>query len=147
MTAARLSAFDKSPGRRRSVSLTPLVDVVFLLLIFFMLASTFLDNNAMTMLTPESDAEAVEQDDNVVEVRLIAGDRLNVDGEESRIERLAEMLKTRFRNNPALSVTVLVEETVPTQSLVSVLEAVKESGISSIVTAPVNSATGGEISP
>src|SRR3546814_20664632 len=40
-------------GRRRaSISLTPLIDVVFILLIFFMLASSFLDERAIEIDSP-----------------------------------------------------------------------------------------------
>jgi len=51
--SAQLSFADSLPSRRRSlISLTPLIDVVFILLIFFMLASSFADWRAIGLSTP-----------------------------------------------------------------------------------------------
>ena len=49
--------FATAPSRRRLISLTPLIDVVFILLIFFMLASSFLDWRAIGLDAP-ADATA-----------------------------------------------------------------------------------------
>src|SRR3546814_18552679 len=45
-------------GRRRLISLTPLIDVVFILLVFFMLASSFVDWRAIVLDTPAAATRA-----------------------------------------------------------------------------------------
>jgi len=51
------------PRRRRNlISLTPLIDVVFILLVFFMLASSFLDWRYVTMDTPAARTAALPSD-------------------------------------------------------------------------------------
>ena len=48
------------PRRRRSpISLTPLIDVVFILLVFFMLASSFLDWRSITLAAPSAEAYGI----------------------------------------------------------------------------------------
>src|SRR3546814_3113150 len=44
--------FSRGPRRRVRISLTPLIDVVFILLIFFMLATSFVDDRAIEVGAP-----------------------------------------------------------------------------------------------
>lgn len=50
------------------VNITPLIDVVFLLLIFFMITTSFRHESPIRINPPESPAEATVQKDNVIEV-------------------------------------------------------------------------------
>jgi biopolymer transport protein ExbD len=55
---ARLQFAAGIPARRRSlISLTPLIDVVFILLVFFMLASSFADWRAIDLTPPATAGE------------------------------------------------------------------------------------------
>ena len=66
------SNVEEATRRRRSlVILTPLVDVVFILLVFFMLAANFSDQRVIDMLTPAAAKEATEADSvGVVLIRI-----------------------------------------------------------------------------
>lgn len=57
--------------RRRLVSLTPLIDVIFILLIFFMLASTFVDQHIFSVDAPASSTVAAEDEPDAREPVLI----------------------------------------------------------------------------
>jgi len=61
------------------IGLTPLIDVVFLLLVFFMLASTFLRFNYLPLASGGQGASAVELSETVI-VRVQAGGTLDVNG-------------------------------------------------------------------
>ena len=52
-TTQRLSLAPQNNRRRNLISLTPLIDVVFILLVFFMLASSFLDWRSITLDPPK----------------------------------------------------------------------------------------------
>lgn len=71
--------------RRRSpdvaIDLTPLIDVVFLLLIFFMVTTTFVRDSGLTLELPEADAEAVVQPRDPIEVRVAADGTYQVAGD------------------------------------------------------------------
>lgn len=63
------------------VELTPLIDVVFLLLIFFMVSSTFKDEARLAVDLPESSAETSDQPPQSLEVVLTADGRYFINGE------------------------------------------------------------------
>jgi biopolymer transport protein ExbD len=75
-------------GRRSLIGLTPLVDVVFILLVFFMLASSFLDWRTIELNVPAAGA-AAGGEALVVEVST---DGLMVAGEPVTLDQIAARL-------------------------------------------------------
>ena len=53
-----------------NIELTPLIDVVFLLLIFFMISTTFTKETALKINLPEANGEASEQQPQSLEVQV-----------------------------------------------------------------------------
>ena len=54
---------DITPRRARTISLTPLIDVVFILLLFFMLSTQFTEQQAITFKVPAANTAAIVQPD------------------------------------------------------------------------------------
>ena len=124
----QLSSFKR---RKSTIGLTPLIDVVFLLLIFFMLASTFLKFSAM----PISGARGGGQGGNLAEIAIIQvrglqdirinGQQVGLDGVRAQIDDLVGKGVTRAVVQPAKSAQV--------QDLVKVLEVTKTAPLKSVV--------------
>jgi len=72
-------------GRRNleepQINLTSLIDVVFLLLIFFMVTTTFVNSSGLEIILPEAGGETQAAPDNTLEVAVDAADRVYVRGE------------------------------------------------------------------
>jgi biopolymer transport protein ExbD len=109
------------------IGLTPLIDVVFILLIFFMLASSFLDWRGFEMSVSIRDGSTTRQSDTrsmTIEIDQAGGITLN--GEVIAITRLVPMLReqpdrTKFYIRPVNGATL--------QQLVSVMDALGRGGI------------------
>jgi biopolymer transport protein ExbD len=124
----RLSEWQR---RKSSIGLTPLIDVVFLLLIFFMLASTFLKFSAVSISGARSGGASA----NLSEIALIQirgttdirinGKTVGLRGVLPQIDELIGKGVTRAVIQPAKSATV--------QDLVKVLEVAKASELKSVV--------------
>ncbi len=71
---------NRTAHQRRPIALTPLIDVVFLLLVFFMLASTFLKHTSLpiTAAAPAAQSEALHK---TALVNVSAGGAILVNGE------------------------------------------------------------------
>src|SRR3954454_17823492 len=83
------------PPIRQSLPLTPLVDIVFLLLMFFMLSTTFTKFGNLDLRggsAQASNAPAGTPDVPSVLIRLSKGPMLKVNGEDVVIEQLASRL-------------------------------------------------------
>ncbi|MAN64029.1 MAG: hypothetical protein CMI60_19010 [Parvibaculum sp.] len=131
--------FDEAIHKKRIVSLTPLIDVVFLLLIFFMLASSFLQTQSIAVLTPAPDPEEVETDRHVVEVWVLNDGSLRLDGEPIAPDALSEGIRNNLGGDPEAVVSILAENGSAVQPLISAIEAARNGGALSIGTSRVES--------
>ncbi|MFP4559686.1 MAG: ExbD/TolR family protein [Thiohalorhabdus sp.] len=65
-----------------TIELTPLIDVVFLLLIFLMISTTFVSRTGLQVQVPEADSARANPDDERVEVMVTEEGDFLVDGDE-----------------------------------------------------------------
>lgn len=129
-TATKPRSFSDSvrSGRRRSlISLTPLIDVVFILLLFFMLASSFVDLNSIVLDAPAggSGARSVEGA-LLVDVRL---DGVRFAGRYVAMDELLQRVKIALADAPDRRVLVRPAEQVRLQDTVRILDALSAAGV------------------
>jgi biopolymer transport protein ExbD len=133
---------DDVPKRKRGmVSLTPLIDVVFLLLIFFMLTTSFMSTQSLSVVTPAPSADELPQDARVVEIWLMGDGTLRVNGEPVEADALTEAVKAEIGGRKDMAVTILAEQGSKTQALVAAVEAARVSGANGVGTARVEKIT------
>lgn len=99
------------------MSLTPLIDVIFILLVFFMLASNFLQWRSLELNVP-GEGQASSQDVEPVVVRLGADGAITVDGRSVALEQLGVELPARTDGG----VVLRPGAEVPLQRVVAVLD-------------------------
>lgn len=120
----------KRERRRPLISLTPLIDVVFILLVFFMLASSFLDWRAIDLNTPQS-AVAGGGMESALLVE-VCPDELRLAGRpmsrEALVSRVSELLET----DPGRRVLVKPARGVRLQATVDVVDRLDAAGVSGL---------------
>jgi len=113
--------------RRSPISLTPLIDVVFILLVFFMLASSFLDWRAIDLNAPgKAAASASMAGAMLVEIRR---DGLRLAGQRIALPDLAARVGAKIRETPDQRVIVQPAAGVVLQDAVAVLDALSAAGV------------------
>ena len=99
------------PARRRhSIGLTPLIDVVFILLVFFMLATSLTDWRGIGLATGASPAEPDQPPPAVV--RLAAGGQFHYQGEAIELQALARQLRRALDSGDISAAIVRPDEGV-----------------------------------
>ena len=82
--------FRRQSQQEVSVNLTPLIDVVFLLLIFFMVSTTFTRETELQIDLPEAEGTKAEQEAELIEVEISADGVYSINGERLEgVERAA----------------------------------------------------------
>lgn len=117
---------DLASGTRRArISITPLIDVVFILLLFFMLSSSFMQWRQLDLPLPSAGAAA---DAPVVSVRVLdnAG-AIAVNEEQSRVGD-SGWLKARVSAHPDAVFAIEVAEGVQMQAMIRLVDALKSAG-------------------
>ncbi|MCG6864738.1 MAG: biopolymer transporter ExbD, partial [Thiogranum sp.] len=72
----------RSRGEEPEVNLTPLIDVVFILLIFFMVSTTFQKESQIKIELPEASGEPVEDRKELLEIVIDAEGRYFIDQQQ-----------------------------------------------------------------
>jgi len=104
----------------RRISLTPLIDVVFLLLIFFMLSSTFLKFTAINIKGGQASAGTADIS-NLVLVRVHQDKKIEVNGQIVAPEELEQFLSS-LAITGNMHIVVKPMEGVTVQGVVDVIE-------------------------
>ncbi|MFT6878412.1 MAG: biopolymer transport protein ExbD [Granulosicoccus sp.] len=123
-----------TPRRRSVISLTPLIDVVFILLLFFMLASNFSKERTVSWNTTGEGGNLTE----VLplessQIYLQAAQRYVLDGKTMPESMLLEELAVRHFVNPLHSVIISVSEEIDVQTLLDLIARIKITGVEKVV--------------
>jgi biopolymer transport protein ExbD len=118
------------PPRRARVSLTPLIDVVFILLVFFMLASSLLQWRSIDL---DASAKAAAAPSNgksiIVDIRT---DDIRVGGETIALDTLTRRMAANVAERPDQRVLVRPAEGVLLQDAIVVLDRLKAAGVANM---------------
>lgn len=133
-----MSEFVFRPARRRrrvNLNLTSLIDVLFLLLIFFMLTSTFRQAGEMELELPESSTStpaASGQQVRPTEVVLRADGSVLLDGEVIDQEQLVQRLRERVAGREDARVMLNAEADARHADVVQLIDLVREVGFAGL---------------
>ena len=118
------------------ISLVPMIDVLLIMLIFFMVTSTYLNLDMIPVaergaapraLAPESDVAKGAAPPRIL-IRLGADNVAYVRGQAIDPTGLATLVRGRMAENAATEIIVLPSGNADTQALVSVMDAVVQAG-------------------
>jgi biopolymer transport protein ExbD len=117
------------------INLTPLIDVVFLLLIFFMVSTTFEHQSRIQIELPEATAEASKPDDESLEILIDAQGRYFL-GEQQVVNTELNTLKGAIREalgeRESVPVMIRADARTPHQAVVRALDATSQLGLVNI---------------
>ena len=122
------------PQRKEELELniTPLIDVVFLLLIFFMVSTTFERESEIKITLPKVSQEGGEAESQVVHVAIDANERLYIDERPLEDARLATIRAAIAASGQALedpAVMIKADAGVSHEIVVRVMDAARQSGL------------------
>ena len=115
-----------------ALNLSPLIDVIFILLIFVVLVARFVDQDRMDVTVPSAEAGRPAQVDALMITVSQAGEVMIEDRLVSREELPEELKKARSRFGRAV---LVADEDVPLQVAVDVISAAKLQGFGGVAVA------------
>ncbi len=117
-----------------TINLTPMIDVVFLLVIFFMVGSKFseAESRIKVNVPTAGDMRSIARVPDERVVAISSDGVLSLDGNPVTLGQLTESLRQQHEVYPALRVAVRGEARGTLQQTVEVLQAVRRSGVEQI---------------
>jgi biopolymer transport protein ExbD len=111
--------------------ISPLIDVVFILLIFFMVSTTFVKDMQLDLERPGAQS-AVPAKSDVPRVAIDAGGGLHVEGVAVRPWMLQSRVQDLLAAGDTDSVLVVVDRRVPAEKLVEVVDQCRLAGAKNV---------------
>jgi biopolymer transport protein ExbD len=118
------------------IQITPLIDMVFILLIFFVVTTSFVSETGLNIERPlSSSSERLPRES--IPVAVNANGRIAVDGRRTGLFSIRPLLERRLRSQPGLAVVIVADKVVPVDRVVRVMDEVKAAGIAQVALATV----------
>ena len=128
------SARDKKRGLSE-INLTPLIDVVFILLIFFLITSTFVQNPGIEVQLPKASSAPPTSEQASVVITVTDQGRIIHHGEAVGIDELEIRLKGLHAKSPEQLVVVQADEATQHGQVVEVMDLARKVGFNMLAIA------------
>ncbi|MDN3639620.1 biopolymer transporter ExbD [Simiduia curdlanivorans] len=123
--------FKRAKREEESVNLTPLIDVVFLLLIFFMVSTTFTKETHLSIDLPEAKGEAAETQPQHIEILIHADGSYAINGQtlvDKKLPTLLRALQAVGNDNTKTPLIITADANTPHQSVITAMDAAGQLG-------------------
>lgn len=113
-----------------NISMSSMTDIVFLLLIFFLVTSTLVNPNALKLLLPKSTGQVSAKPTVTVSIKDWGNDRYtyHINGDEKhplQFEQVEDQLVGILQSEEEPTFSIYSDETVPVRELVQVMNIAK----------------------
>lgn len=123
--------FQESNEEEMQVDIAPLIDIVFILLIFFMVTTTFVKDMKLELERPSA-SSATPSSSKVVRLFIDQQGDIYLDGDQIRVWMIQSKLRELLATSTEKSVLVVTDEGVPSGKLVEVVDQARLAGAGSV---------------
>ena len=117
------------------VELTPMIDVVFLLLIFFMISTTFIERSGLKINLPESSSLQVKQEETELQVYLTADGQIFLQRQSITFVELTQKLSAYGPAAKQMTFVLMADKDVRHGQVIQLMDAAKSVGFSELAIA------------
>ena len=115
------------------INITPMLDIVFIMLIFFIVTTSFVKETGLEVSRPSSTPPMeVKQDKGPIVVKINSGSLISVKGRILEPRAVQANLEREKAEKPTSPLIVAAHPDADTQALVTILDAAKAVGIESV---------------
>ena len=105
-------------------SMASLTDIIFLLLIFFMLTSTLVSPNALKLLLPSSSSQTIAKQN--IKISINKDLEYFIDTKKVSFEELPDLIRAKMVNEEDPTIVLNAEKSVPWDNIVQIMNLSKE---------------------
>jgi biopolymer transport protein ExbD len=121
-----------APGEEDDVNVTPLLDIVFIMLIFFIVTATFIKEPGIQVQRPPADT-AQQQKLVSILVAISSDNRIWINRQEVPLEGVRAAVERLRRENPKGSAVIQSDGGAHSRYLIEVLQQIRDAGVKDVV--------------
>ncbi|MBO1254523.1 biopolymer transporter ExbD [Alteromonas sp. 5E99-2] len=114
------------------VDMTPMLDIVFIMLIFFIVTTSFVKEKGLGVNRPEDNQNQNQNPSQALSIRIDADGVIQMNGREVDIRRVIANVQTYLANTPTTSAAIQAHEDTEHGIVVEVMNQAKIAGIEQV---------------
>ncbi|MCO5231058.1 MAG: biopolymer transporter ExbD [Chitinophagales bacterium] len=128
--------FGKRKREKGEVFVASLNDIMFFLLLFFLIASSLVSSNGINLNLPSANAQVVP--DKTVDVSITQDLQYYVNKSPVSIEMMAVSIESAIGENNAATVVIRADKSIPLEQVVKVMSIVKDMNLKMVLATEPN---------
>lgn len=130
----RIGRQSSSEDDESNIDITPMLDVVFIMLIFFIVTATFVKESGIDVNRPDA-ATAVKKEKANILVAINEKNEIWIDKREVDIRSVRPNIERLHAENPQGSVVIQADKKAYTETLIKVMDAARSAGVYNVAIA------------
>jgi biopolymer transport protein ExbD len=116
------------------INLTPMLDVVFIMLIFFIVTAVFVREPGIEIDRPEA-TTAITPDAATIFIAITPNNEIWIDGDPVDVAAVRGEIERLHSENPEGGVVIQADNQASNRSLIAVMDAAKQAGVTDVTIA------------
>ena len=117
------------PAEEEEIDLTPMLDVVFIMLIFFIVTATFVKENGLDVNSPDKNNTPQDADKKSIVVQISSRDRITLRGRDFDFRAVRANIERLHAENPEAPVVVQPHPESTTETMIHVMDSARQAGV------------------
>lgn len=113
------------------MNMTPMVDVMMVLLVIFMVSAPML-TTGISLDLPRGDGQAIEESDRAVDISIDAKSKIYLGGEVIQPDTLVKRLQAMQKSNPQLKIIISGDKATSYGQVIELMSVLRVAGISKV---------------
>ena len=127
--------FNQAPAEEEpAIDITPMLDVVFIMLIFFIVTATFVKESGIDVNRPDA-ATATKQEKANILIAISANNTIWLDRRQIDIRSVRPNIERLHAENPQGTVVIQADKESKTDTLIQVMDAARQAGVYNVAIA------------
>ena len=111
------------------IDLTPMLDVVFIMLIFFIVTATFVKEMGLDVNTPDKNQNVKDADKQSIVVQVTSRDRIRIRGRDIDFRAVRANIERLHAENPEAPVIIQPHPESKTEIMIHVMDSARQAGV------------------
>lgn len=121
----------RESGSAAEINMTPLIDMVFILLIFFIVTTSFVNETGVDVTRPSAETAVNKELANIM-VAITSSGQINIDGRVVDRRAVRANIERLHAENPEGSVIIIADKDAKTGLLIEVMDQARLAGIANV---------------
>ena len=127
----RRSPISRATSEEEELNLTPMLDVVFILLIFFIVTANFIKEPGLEVNRPDAETSTIQENAAIL-IAIGNNDDIWIDGRRVDVRQVKANVTKLLADNPQGSVVIQADEQASANAIIKVMDQSREAGVYAI---------------